>query len=86
MCKIGSLASSFGAKKVLIHYGSPRVIKSGLIDSIKNSLEDFDIDYILLGGVVPNPRLELVYQGIDIAKKENVDMIIEVINHILLLF
>lgn len=78
VCKIGSLASSFGAKKVLIHYGSPRVIKSGLIDSVKNSLEGFNINYVLLGGVVPNPRLELVYQGIDMAKKENVDMIIAV--------
>ncbi|MFC2282027.1 MAG: iron-containing alcohol dehydrogenase, partial [Treponema socranskii subsp. buccale] len=76
--QIGALVAEQKCKKVLIHYGSGSVQKSGLLDRIKKSLDEMHISYIELGGVVPNPRLSLVYQGIDLVKKENVDFILAV--------
>lgn len=74
----GELVKEQGCKKVLIHYGSGSVRRSGLLDKVKASLDDAEIDYIELGGAVPNPRLSLVYEGIELAKKEGVDFILAV--------
>ncbi len=64
--------------KVLLHFGGGSVKKSGLYDRVTASLEKAGIAYCALGGVVPNPRLSLVYEGIDLCKKENVDLILAV--------
>ena len=74
----GSLVKAQKCSKVLLHYGSGSVKKSGLLDRVKASLESENIAFVELGGVVPNPRLSLVYQGIDICKKEGVDFILAV--------
>ena len=74
----GELSLKEGAKKVLIHYGGKSAVKSGLIDQVKKSLEDAGVPYVELGGVVPNPHLELVYEGIELCRKENVDFILAV--------
>ncbi|MBU3875350.1 iron-containing alcohol dehydrogenase [Faecalicatena sp. AGMB00832] len=74
----GELVKEYGCKKVLVHYGSGSVKKSGLLDRIFRSLETAGIAYISLGGVVPNPRLSLVYEGIELCKKEEVDFILAV--------
>ncbi len=76
--KVGKLVEKAGCKKVLIHYGSGSVIKTGLLDRVIASLDEKGIAYVLLGGVVPNPRLSLVYQGIELCKKEQVDFILAV--------
>ena len=76
--KVGELIKEQGCKKVLVHYGSGSVIRTGLLDRIYHSLDDAKIDYISLGGVVPNPRLSKVYEGIELSKKENVDFILAV--------
>ncbi len=75
---IGELIKKQGVGKVLIHYGSGSVVRSGLLDRIKSSLDDENIAYAELGGVVPNPRLSLVYKGIELCKKENVELILAV--------
>jgi len=74
----GALVKAQGCKKVLLHYGGGSVIRSGLLDRIKVSLEQEGIAYTELGGVVPNPRLSLVYQGIELARREGVDFILAV--------
>ena len=74
----GELVKAQGCRKVLVHYGSGSVVRSGLLDRIFRSLDAAGIDYISLGGVVPNPRLSLVYEGIDLCKKEKVDFILAV--------
>lgn len=74
----GRYVKRFGGKKVLIHYGSGSVIKNGLLDRVKNSLQAEGILFVELGGVVPNPRSGLVYKGIEICKKENIDFILAV--------
>lgn len=76
--KVGDLVAEQKCKKVLIHYGSNSAVRSGLIERIKSSLESKNIAYVTLGGVVPNPRLSLVYKGIDLAKAEGVDFILAV--------
>ena len=60
----GELVKEYGCKKVLVHYGSGSVKKSGLLDRIFRSLETAGIAYISLGGGVPNPHLFLVYEGV----------------------
>ena len=74
----GTLVKRFGGNKVLIHFGGGSVQKSGLLDRVKKSLADSKIEFVELGGVVPNPRDTLVYQGIEICKRENVDFILAV--------
>ncbi|MBB5182539.1 iron-containing alcohol dehydrogenase [Catenisphaera adipataccumulans] len=74
----GELVKSYQARKVLVHYGSQHAVKSGLIDRICKSLNEAGVEYVTLGGVVPNPRLSLVYKGIDLCKKENVDFLLAV--------
>lgn len=68
----------FGGSKVLIHYGGGSVVRSGLLDRVKKSLDSEGIAYVELGGVMPNPRSGLVYEGIDLCKKENVDFVLAV--------
>ncbi|MDD5934451.1 MAG: iron-containing alcohol dehydrogenase [Clostridiales bacterium] len=76
--QVGKLVKQFGGKKLLIHYGGGSVIRSGLLDRIKAILDAEGIAYVLLGGVVPNPRLSLVYEGIELCKRENIDFILAV--------
>ena len=74
----GAYVKKHGGSKVLIHYGSNSAIKSGLIDRVKAALEESGIEYVLLGGVQPNPRDTLVYEGIRICREEKVDFILSV--------
>lgn len=76
--QVGDLVKEYEGKKVLIHYGGGSVIRSGLMDKVKANLEEAGIPYIMLGGAVPNPHLSLVYEGIELCKKENVDFILAV--------
>ena len=74
----GALVKAQNCKKVLIHYGSGSVKRTGLLDRVKASLDQEKIAYIELGGAVPNPRLSLVYKGIELARNEGVDFILAV--------
>ena len=55
--QVGELIKAQNCKKVLVHYGGQSAQRSGLLDRIFASLEESGIDYVSLGGVVPNPRL-----------------------------
>lgn len=74
----GQYVKQYGGSKVLIHYGGGSVVKSGLLDRVKASLDAEGIAHVELGGVQPNPKSGLVYQGIEMAKKENVDFVLAV--------
>ena len=67
--KTGECVKRFGGKKALLHYGGGSVIRSGLLDRVKKSLEAEGISYVELGGVKPNPRSGLVYEGIELCRK-----------------
>ena len=74
----GEYVKKYGGTKVLIHYGGGSAVKSGLIGRVKASLEKAGIEFAELGGVKPNPRDTLVYEGIELVRKENIDFILAV--------
>lgn len=74
----GIYVKKYGGHKVLVHFGSGSVVRSGLLDRIKASLEKEGVPYVLLGGVHPNPRDTKVYEGIELCRKEGVDLILAV--------
>ena len=76
--KVADLIQEFGGKKVLIHYGGGSVIRSGLMQRVTDKLDAAGIAYVKLGGAVPNPRLSLVYEGIELCRKEGVDFLLAV--------
>ncbi|MBO7583623.1 MAG: iron-containing alcohol dehydrogenase [Treponema sp.] len=76
--KVADLIKEFGGKKVLIHYGGGSVIRSGLMQRVTDQLDKAGIPYVMLGGAVPNPHLSLVYEGIELCKKEGIDFLLAV--------
>ena len=76
--RAGALVKEFGGSKVLLHFGGKSAEKSGLLERIRTSLKEAKIDFVELGGVHPNPLDDLVYQGIDLCKKNKVDFILAV--------
>lgn len=77
-CEVGALVKRFGGSKVLLHYGGGSVKHNGVFDSVTKSLNEAQIPYIELGGVKPNPRSGLVYEGIELCRKEKVDFILAI--------
>ena len=76
--KIAELVMAYQPQKVLIHYGGGSAVRSGLLDVVRNQLRQAGLDFVELGGVVPNPLLSKVQEGIALCKKENVDFILAV--------
>ena len=76
--RVGELVRAFGGSRVLIHYGGGSAVRSGLIARVEASLDDAGIFHVSLGGVVPNPQLSKVYEGIELAKANDVDFILAV--------
>jgi alcohol dehydrogenase YqhD (iron-dependent ADH family) len=75
--RIGDLLKPY-SKKALLHYGGGSIKKSGLYGTVTASLKQSGVDFVELGGVKPNPRLSLVRTGIELCKKEKVDLILAV--------
>lgn len=75
---IGQYISEYGIKKVLLVYGSRRIIEDGLFDTVIQSLKDNNIEFIAFGGVISNPILRTVYEAVKIAKEEEVEAILSV--------
>ncbi len=76
--RVAELIKEFGGKRILIHYGGGSVVRSGLLKRVTDKLDEAGLYYVLLGGAVPNPRLSLVYEGIELCKKENIDFLLAV--------
>ena len=76
--QVAQLVKRYGGTKVLIHYGGKSAKRSGLLDKMEGLLKEAGIPYVMLGGVVPNPRLSLVREGIELCRKEQVDFILAV--------
>ena len=71
----GTLAKKYNARKAMIVYGGGSIIRSGLLQRIEDSLQQAGVDYVKLGGVQPNPTDPKVYEGIELARKEGVDLL-----------
>ena len=76
--QVGALARKYGARKVMIVYGGGSVVRSGLLDRVKQSLQEAGIEYCLMGGVQPNPVDTKVYEGIEFCRREQADMLLPV--------
>ncbi|HIV67416.1 MAG TPA: iron-containing alcohol dehydrogenase [Candidatus Butyricicoccus stercorigallinarum] len=76
--RVGALVAAQNCKKVLIHYGGGSARRSGLLDRVTQALEQAGVSHVALGGVVPNPRLSLVREGIALCRREGVDFILAV--------
>lgn len=74
----GSLVKKYSGSKVMIVYGGGSAIRSGLIDKMKNSLDEAGIKHVELGGVQPNPIDTKVYEGIELGRKEQIDFLLPV--------
>ncbi len=82
LAKLAKILKFFQKKtpKILLHYeaNGELIKKLGIYEKVVSSLKEFNIEFIELGGVVPNPRLSLVYEGIKICKEENITFILAV--------
>ncbi|MDH8700696.1 alcohol dehydrogenase YqhD (iron-dependent ADH family) [Dysgonomonadaceae bacterium PH5-43] len=76
--RTAALLKKYNATKVLIHYGGKHAERSGLLKEVESLLQNEFIEYIKLGGVQPNPLDTLVYEGIELCRKENVNFILAV--------
>ena len=74
----GSLVREFGGSKVLLHFGGKSAEKSGLLGRVRESLKEAGVEFVELGGVHPNPLDDLVYEGIDLCRKNDVDFILAI--------
>ena len=74
----GKLIKEYGGSRVLIVYGGKSAIRSGLLDKIKNILLQENLHIAELGGVVPNPHLAKVYEGIQLGKSEQIDFLLAI--------
>lgn len=74
----GALVTRFGGSRVLLHYGGQSAKKSGLLDRVTASLKASGVEWVELGGAMPNPRSGLVYEGIELCKKEGIDFVLAV--------
>lgn len=76
--KVGELCSKYGAKKILIVYGGGSVVRSGLLDRVKDSLTKAGLVYTELGGVKPNPEDDKVREGIKMVREEGIDFLLPI--------
>lgn len=74
----GKLIREYGGSRVLVLYGGKSAIRSGLLDLVKESLKEKELYFQELGGIVPNPHLDKVYEGIEIGKNEGIDFLLAV--------
>ena len=77
--KVGEKLTGLGVKKVLIHHDNGKFLyDTNLLEDLQKDLDSFGIAYTELGGVLPNPRLTLVYQGIERVKREEIDFVLAI--------
>ncbi|MGN0047851.1 MAG: iron-containing alcohol dehydrogenase [Bacteroides sp.] len=76
--QVGAMARKYGARKVMIVYGGGSVVRSGLLERVKTSLQEAGIAFCELGGVQPNPIDLKVYEGIELCRKEEADLLLAV--------
>lgn len=74
----GKYVKKYNGHNILIVYGSDRIVKNRLLEEITSSLKNENINYHLLSGVVPNPQLGKVYEGIDLGKREKIDFLLAI--------
>lgn len=75
--KVGGLSEKYG-RRIMIHYGSERIRKSGILTEIEQLLQEKNLEYIEFGGVKSNPDVEFAQKGVEICRENNIDMILAI--------
>jgi len=75
--RVGAETAGY-ARKVLLHYGGGSVKASGLLGRVTDSLRAAGVEWVELGGVVPNPRLSLVHEGVQLCKQHGLELVLAV--------
>ena len=76
--QVAQLVKKYNGSRVLVHFGGQSAKRSGLLDKVTTMLDSAGIGFVCLGGVVPNPRLSLVKEGIKLCREQGVDFILAV--------
>ena len=76
--QVAMLVKKYNGSRVLVHFGGQSAKRSGLLDKVTTMLDSAGIGFVCLGGVVPNPRLSLVKEGIKLCREQGVDFILAV--------
>ena len=75
--RCAELIQRYGGTRVLVHHSGEPFVRP-LISKVCNILEQAGLFCMELGGVVPNPRLELIYKGIELCREHNLDSVLAV--------
>lgn len=78
IAQVGEQIKAFGGKKALLHYGGGSIKKTGIYETVVTSLKNAGIEFVELPGVVPNPHLSLIREGMRIVKEQGIDFILAV--------
>jgi hypothetical protein len=76
--QVGEIVSQYSQNILLHHYGEEVLRTIGIYDAVIKSRKDAGVKYTELGGVVANPRLSLIKEGIDICRREEIDFVLSV--------
>ncbi len=76
ICLAGSEVREFGGTHVLVLYGGGSAIKNGLLEKVTRALSEASIRYSAVGGIQPNPRVQLAQQLVDTYKAEGIDFVL----------
>lgn len=75
---IGAELKALGAKRILVHFGGGSCVKSGLLGKVTDSLKSAGLEWVELGGVGANPRLDMVRKGTELARAEGIDFVLAI--------
>jgi len=78
LSSLGAMLEKYGGTRILLHYGGGSVKKNGVYEKVVNILKESGVFYMELGGVMPNPRLSLIREGIKICRKNDINFILAV--------
>lgn len=76
--ELGTLLNWIRSRKVMIFHMSGPELRSGILERVKETLDREGIDYIEMGGVKANPRLDYALECIETAKREKVDSVLAI--------
>ena len=76
--QVGRLVLEAGGTRALIVYGGGSVVRSGLLARVMESLDAAGVAHVEMGGVMPNPRDNLVYEGIRLCRENGLDFVLPI--------
>lgn len=77
ICHIGEIVSNYG-KKALLVYGGGSIKRNGIYDDVVKYLNESNVSWCELSGVEPNPRITTVRKGVELCRKEDIDVIVPI--------